>query len=173
MYAMVFLSLGLVQQNRAEDAIHFLAQERGHQIERVLIKPGFANRHVWKLIYEYDGRYYVDAVKLIFDTKYIPGTSIRKLNVQRDFPWLPERSQQRKDIERFRWFSDDFLAVSPHDKNFIMDMRYSFLPNRIKPMWGITLSEALVEKNINVHVNYEINSRPDKVTVERFLEMVF
>ncbi len=172
-YAVVFLSLGLIQKNRAEEAIYFLAQQRDHQIERMHIKPSFANRHVWKLIYEYDGRYYVDAVKLVLDIQYLPGTSIRKLNVQRDFPWLPEVSQQRKDIERFRWFSDDYLAVSPHDENFIMDVRYSFIPNRIKPMWGIALNQALIEKDIDVHVKYEINSRPDKATVERYLEMIF
>ncbi len=162
-----------MQKNRAEEAIYSLAQQRGHQIERVHIKPSFANRHVWKLIYEYDGRYYVDAVKLVFDTEYILGTSIRKLNVQRDFPWLSEASQQRQDIERFRWFSDDYLAVSPHDENFIMDVRYSFIPNRIKPMWGIELNQALIEKDIDVHVKYEINSRPDKITIQRFFEMVF
>ena len=172
-YAVVFLSLGLIQKNRAEEAIYFLAQQRGHQIERIHIKPSFANRHVWKLIYEYDGRYYVDAVKLVFDKVYIPGTSIRKLNVQRDFPWLPAASQYKKDIERFRWFSDDYLAVSPHDKNFIMDVRYSFIPNQIKPMWGIILNEALMEKDIDVHVKYEINSRPDKMTMEQFFEMIF
>jgi len=172
-YAVVFLSLGLVQKNRAEEALYSLAQNRGHQVERIHIKPSFANRHVWKLIYEYDGRYYVDAVRLVFDTKYIPGTSIRKLNVQRDFPWLSETSQQRKDIERFRWFSADYLAVSPHDENFIMDVRYSFVPNRIKPMWGIALDKALNEKNSSVHVDYVINSRPDKITMKRFFEIIF
>lgn len=172
-YAVVFLSLGLIQKNRAEEAVYSLAEQRGHQIERVHVKPSFANRHVWKLLYEYDGRYYVDAVKLVFDKEYIPGTSIRKLNIQRDFPWLPEASQQQKDIERFRWFSDDFLAVSPHDEDFIMDVRYSFLPNRIKSMWGIVLNESLIEKDIDVHVDYEINSRPDEITVGRFFEMIF
>ncbi|MCK4708917.1 MAG: metal-dependent hydrolase, partial [Gammaproteobacteria bacterium] len=60
-YAIVFLSLGLVQKQRAEDALYTLAQLRGHQTERVRVKPSFGNRHVWKLIYEYNGRYYVDA----------------------------------------------------------------------------------------------------------------
>ena len=172
-YAVVFLSLGLIQKDRAEEAIYHLAQQRGHQIERVHIKPSFANRHVWKLIYEYDGRYYIDAVKLVFNTEYFEGTSIRKLDVKRDFPWLLEASQQRKDIERFRWFSDDFLSVSPHDENFIMDVRYSFLPNQIKSMWGIEIDEKLIEEDFNVHVEYEIKSRPDELTVNRFIEMIF
>ncbi|HHJ36033.1 MAG TPA: metal-dependent hydrolase [Gammaproteobacteria bacterium] len=172
-YAVIFLCLGLVQKYRAEEAIYHLAQQRGHRIERMHIKPSFANRHVWKLIYEYDGRYYVDAVKLVFDTRYIMGTSIRKLNVEYDYPWLLDDAQQRRDIERFRWFSDDFLAVSPHDKNFIMDVRYSFLPNQIKSMWGIGMDRNLMEEDIDSHVSYEINSRPDRSTIERFLEMVF
>ena len=74
------------------------------------------NRHVWKLIYQYDDRYYVDAVKLLWGREYITGSSIRKLDLKRDFPWLPADSQQAKDVERFRWFSDDFLAVSIGDK---------------------------------------------------------
>jgi len=54
-----------------------------------------------------------------------------------------------------------------------MDVRYSFLPNQIKSMWGITLDQALVEKNIDVHVDYDMSSRPDKITLEKFFEMIF
>ncbi|MBE9563958.1 MAG: metal-dependent hydrolase, partial [Proteobacteria bacterium] len=59
LYAVVFLCLGIIQHDRAEDAVNKLAQQRGHQVERVQVKPSFGNRHVWKMIYEYDGRYYV------------------------------------------------------------------------------------------------------------------
>ncbi len=168
-YAVLFLCLGVVQKNRAEDAVLELAQQRGHQIERMHIKPSFGNRHVWKLIYEYDGRYYVDAVKILWQTKYIPGTSIQKLDVKRDFPELPENSQQAKDIERFRWFSADFLAVSSEDPNMIMDVRYSFLPNRVATMWGVEIDK----KHVDQHVKYDMNSRPDEKTVQRFLDMIF
>ncbi|GIR70651.1 MAG: hypothetical protein CM15mP74_19020 [Halieaceae bacterium] len=41
-------------------------------------------------------------------------------------------SQQAKDIERFRWFSDDWLALDDANPNLIVDMRYSQLPNDIK-----------------------------------------
>ncbi len=75
-YAVVFLSLGLIQKQRAENALYTLTQQRGHQTERVRVKPSFGNRHVWKLIYEYNGRYYVDAVKMLWQTTLIPGTSI-------------------------------------------------------------------------------------------------
>jgi len=170
LYVVLFMSFGLLQKQRAEEVINELAQSRGHQIEKVLAKPSFANRHVWKLMYEHDGRFYVDAVKLLWRAQVIQGSSVQKLDIERDFPWLSSDSQQAKDIERFRWFSNDFLALSESDENFIIDARYSFLPNRIESMWGIILND----KNGNTkHVDYKMNSRPDKGTVEQFLEMLF
>jgi len=173
-YAVLFLSLGVIQNQRAQAAAIELAESRGHQIERMHVKPSFANRHVWKIIYEYDGRYYVDAVKLLAEAEMIEGTSIQKLNIKRDFPWLPADSQQAKDVERFRWFSDDYLALSPQKKNFIMDVRYSFLPNQIKSMWGVELNKQKIDEGkFDAHVDYEMKSSADKKTVKRFMDMVF
>ncbi|MCK5723952.1 MAG: metal-dependent hydrolase [Gammaproteobacteria bacterium] len=169
-YAVIFLSLGLIQKQRAENALYTLAQQRGHQIERVLVKPSFGNRHVWKLIYEYNGRYYVDAVKLLWRTQIVSGTSIQKLNIKRDFPWLAENSQQAKDIERFRWFSDDFLAVNSQEPNVIVDMRYSFLPNQIKLMWGIELSQKKIE---SAHANFITNTKLSTRTRKQFIKLLF
>ncbi len=173
-YAVIFLSLGLIQNNRAEIAVQQLAKQRGHSMQRMLVKPTFANRHVWKTIYEFDGRYYVDAVKLLRNTEIITGTAIQKLNIKRDLPWLPESSQQAKDIERFRWFSDDYLAISGNDATFIMDVRYSFVPNQIKWIWGIKINKTTNETgDLNPHVEYVIHSKPDKATTKQFLDLVF
>lgn len=173
-YSVIYLSLGLVQHHRAEAAAFELAKQREHQVERVQVKPSFGNRHVWKIIYEYDGRYYVDAVRLLLKTEYITGTSIQKLDVKRDFPWLPADSQQAKDIERFRWFSDGYLAVSRRNPNLIMDVRYSYLPNRINSMWGVEVDRQLIDEGkLDAHVRYEIKSGTDKKTVKRFMDMVF
>lgn len=169
-YAVIFLSLGLIQKQRAEHALYTLVEQRGHQAERVRVKPSFANRHVWKLIYEYNDRYYVDAVKLLWKTSFIPGTSVQKLNVERDLPWLSKNSQQAKDIERFRWFSDDFLAINPDNKNIVMDVRYSFLPNQIKLMWGIELAQ---HNNRNTHANFLTNSKLDTQTRNKFIKLLF
>jgi len=167
-YAVIFLSVGIIQHDRAITAVQQLAENRGHQIQRVLAKPTFANRHLWKIIYEHDGRYYVDAVKLLNNVTYIPGTSIAKLNIKRDLPWLPKQSQQAKDLERFRWFSNDYLAASKNDPDFIMDVRYSFVPNQIKWLWGIKLDT----NKSDTHVDYVIQSRPDKVTTKRFFDIL-
>lgn len=173
-YAVIFLSLGIIQNQRAENALYTLAEQRGHQVERLQVKPSLANRHLWKLIYEYDGRYYVDAVKLLWKTTYYPGASIQKLDVARDFPWLPADSQQAKDIERFRWFSDGFLAVSEKDPNMIMDMRYSFLPNQINSMWGVKIDRQIADDgNMDVHAAYIIEREMDDGAVRRFFQMLF
>ena len=48
-------------------------------------------------------------------------------------------SQQARDLERFRWFSGDYLAVAGDDT--ITDIRYALVPNEIDGLWGIiTLS---------------------------------
>ncbi len=173
-YALVFLSVGVIQHHRAEKAAYTLVQQRHHQAERMRVKPSFANRHVWKIIYEYNDRYYVDAVKLLWNTEYIPGTSIRKLNVKRDFPWLPANSQQAKDIERFRRFSNNFLALSTQNPDIIIDVRYSFLPNRINLMWGIELNKENIDDNkLEAHVEFITNSDLDAKTRKMFVEMLF
>lgn len=173
-YAVVYLLLGIVQYQRAEQAVQTLAEQRGHLIERMHLKPSFGNRHVWKLLYEYDGRYYIDAVRLLWNKKIIQGTSIQKLDVKRDFPWLPENSQQAKDIERFRWFSDGYLALSTQNPNIITDVRYSFLPNRVNPMWGIELDKQKIDEGkMDVHADYLIIRNSGKNMRWRFIEMVF
>lgn len=173
-YAVIFLAAGLIQKHRAQEALYDLVAQRGHSVERMQVKPSFANRHLWKTIYEYNGRYYVDAVKLVFDVEYFDGSSIPKLDMQRDFPWLPAQSQQARDIERFRWFSDGFIAVSPNDPNLVIDMRYSFVPTEIKPMWGVEVNKLSIDEgDYESHVFYQMFNRLDEDTSNRFYEMLF
>ena len=47
-----------------------------------------ANLLVWKAIYEFDGRYYVDGIRVGIRPSYFPGESVAKLDVSKDFPWL-------------------------------------------------------------------------------------
>jgi len=173
-YALLFMAAGQLQKMRAETAMYALAESRGHVIVDQQVKPSFGNRIVWKLIYEADGYYYVDAVRLWPEPEIIEGDTIRKLDVKSDFPWLPPDSQQAKDIERFRWFSAGFLAVKPDDPNVVFDVRYSFLPNEVEMMWGIELDHYVIEQGmLDRHVDYTINNRVDSDTRRRFMDMVF
>ncbi|MBX2847645.1 MAG: metal-dependent hydrolase, partial [Acidiferrobacterales bacterium] len=140
-YAFTYLSLGFVQNHRAESLAMDLAQSRGHTPINLGVKPSMANLVTWKSVYEYQGRYYVDAVRVLKTNRIIEGSSTEKLDIKKHFPWLNPDSQQAKDIERFSWFSNHHLGVDPYNKNRIIDIRYSLLPNELTGMWGITLDQ--------------------------------
>lgn len=140
-WATLYLSFGLLQNERALTIGHALAAERGHDPARITTKPSFANLAVWKIIYEADNTYYVDAVKPgLFGKTIWPGDSIKKLDLARDLPWLDADSQQAEDIERFSWFSAGYVALDPEHADRIIDIRYSMLPNEISALWGIHLN---------------------------------
>ena len=148
-WALFYLGFGLVQHQRALFAAEQIVASRWHEPVRLEVKPGFANLLVWKVIYEYQDRYYVDAVRAGITPTYFPGESAAKLNVGADFPRLDPSSQQALDIERFRWFSDDWLALDGADTRLIVDMRYSQIPNMIKGLWGIKV-QPTADKNAHI-----------------------
>ena len=149
-WALTYLMVGGIQNIRVTAAAESLVAARGHEPLRLEPKPGFGSLILWKVVYEHDGRYYVDAFRATTTITVYPGESIAKLDVTRQFPWLTPDSQQARDIERFRWFSQDFLAYDPsHD--WIVDMRYSNLPHQIDGLWGIRLRK---DAGPSDHVNY-------------------
>ena len=153
--------LGVCLHNVAINVGKEIAEQRGQIVTRIKAKPSFGNLILWKTIYETDDRFYVDATNLLF-SKIISGESIKKLNLKKDFPWLKEESQQYKDVERFKWFSNDFLAVNPNNKNQIVDIRYSGIPNEIGGLWGIQLNP-----NKHNHEHVEFKSMRS-ASIERF-----
>ena len=153
-WALGYLALGVVQHQRAETAGALLAAQRGHAPERLSAKASFANLLVWKVVYEYDGRFHVDGIRTGLTTTFCPGTSIARLDVERDFPWLDPGSRQARDIERFHWFSDGWVAVDKTARNRIIDMRYSVVPNTIDALWGIELEPRAAADE---HVRYVVD----------------
>jgi inner membrane protein len=160
-WAVIYLMIGMYLHNVAINVGKEIAEQRGHTITRIKAKPSFGNLILWKTIYETDNQFYVDATNLLFN-KIIPGESIKKLNQEEDFPWLKEGSQQYKDVERFKWFSNDFLAVNPQNKNQIIDIRYSGIPNEIGGLWGVQLNP---NKHNQEHVEF-VSMR--SASIERF-----
>ena len=138
LWAVAYLILGVVQRDRAAAIGYDVAATRGHVAERLSAKPTFGNLLVWKIIYESEGLFYVDAVRVGLGSRHHPGDAIAKLDTDRDLPWLQSGSQQARDVERFRWFSGDYLALA--SENTITDIRYSLVPNEIEGLWGITLN---------------------------------
>ncbi len=168
-WALVYLTLGVVQRERAESLGFEFAATRGHVPTELVAKPGFGSLLLWKTYYEQDGISYVDAVRLGFVPKAFPGAQIPKFDWARDAPGLTADSQQARDMERFRWFSNDYMAPDPNDPDRVIDVRYSMVPNRIEALWGIELKPGAAA---GAHVGFFTERRPSEVQRRELLRML-
>ena len=164
-----YLSIGVIQEERAMAAGEALAADRGHAPAVVSAKPSFGNLLLWKTVYEYDDHFWVDAVRAGGDVTIIEGDHVARLNLQSSFPWLDTDSQQARDVERFRWFSNDYLAIDSDDAFLIVDMRYSHLPNEIKGLWGIRLDP---DASADEHVTWIARRSADSERFEQLWAML-
>ena len=169
-WAVAYPSLGIIQRERAEEAGWALAESRGHQPLRLEAKPSFGNMLLWKIVYETDGYFHVDAIRVGRDTRTYPGEAVPRLDLERDFPWLDASSQQALDVERFRWFSNDYLAIDPGHPYRITDIRYSMIPNQVRGLWSIELSR---DATPDQHVGYLETRDTDSGVLQRFGTMLF
>jgi inner membrane protein len=160
-WACCYMALGLWQRNTATDMGFELAAQRGHEPVRLEAKPSFANILVWKVVYETEHRYFVDAVRAGISPKVFPGDSVEKLDLERDMPWLDRASQQARDVERFRWFSNGYIARDPVYSNRVIDIRYSMIPNEVDPLWSIELRPGAALED---HAAYRVHrdAGPDR-----------
>ena len=139
-WILLYLSLGFIQYDRALSTANDLAESRGHNPERLTLKPSFGNLILWKSIYQYEEAFYVDAIRTFKSSTVCLGESIEIFDYKQHLPSLNRESQQAEDVERFRWFSQDYLGFD-EEKNLVTDVRYSMLPNQIEPMWGLIIDE--------------------------------
>ena len=163
-----YLSLGFVQYERALSAAIELANSRGHNAERLTLKPSFGNLILWKSIYQHNETFYVDAIRTLQSSTWCLGESITVFDYQQHLPDLDEDSQQKKDIERFRWFSQDYLGYD-EEKNIVTDVRYSMIPNQIDPMWGLVIDDQL---GINEHAIWWTSRSLDQSQLDLFTDML-
>ena len=163
-----YLSLGFIQYERALLAAVELAQVRGHSPERLTLKPSFGNLILWKSIYQHKETFYVDAIRAAQSSSWCTGESIRVFDYQYHLPNLEKESQQKKDIERFRWFSQDYLGYDK-ERNIVTDVRYSMIPNQIAPMWGLKIDE---QRGINDHAIWWTSRSLDQSQIDLFKNML-
>lgn len=169
LWAIVYLGFGGYQHLSARSLAEDLAASRGHNPADLVIKPTFANLFIWKSIYEYSGRFYVDGIRPSFGPTTYDGASIDKLDPETAFPWLDPASQQAVDIQRFTRFSDGYVAIATDDSTRVIDVRYSFLPTEIAPLWSITLDERA---DPSTHVQFETHRGDARTASTDLLNMV-
>ena len=163
-----YLSLGFVQYERALSAAMQLADSRGHNAQRLTLKPSFGNLILWKSIYQHEETFYVDAIRTAQSLSWCSGESISIFDYQYHLPDLDKDSQQAKDIERFRWFSQDYLGYD-EEKKLVTDIRYSMIPNQITPMWGLVIDD---QQGKNEHAIWWTSRSLDQSQLDLFKEML-
>ena len=77
-------------------------------------------------------------------------------------------SQQAVDVERFRFFSQNYLYIHPEYSNVIGDLRYSMFPDSIHPLWGIRVDPNQPDK----HISFEYFRDTDTPHLARLFSMI-
>ena len=134
--AVAWLGLGGVQRERASAAQRNIARSRGDSLDRGAVFPTIGNTIVWRSIYAADGVLRMDRIRVpwLGRATYAPSDSV---------PPVPpaaspgENDRIRRDLARFAWFSDGWLARAPSDLSIIGDARYSLSVDRYEPVWGV------------------------------------
>jgi inner membrane protein len=166
----MYLLLGVFQHQRAFDVAEQLAAQREHQIERMIVKPTMANLLLWRSVYESDGVFYVDGIRvgLFDDNRVYQGNSAKRFVPDRDIPELDASSALHHDIERFLYFSEGYVITDSTRDNVLVDVRYSMLPTGLAPLWGIDMNVESKTQHAQF-VNYRDRTED---TRERFISML-
>lgn len=151
--ALVFCALYFcfcgVQRYRATQVAEQLAAERGHDPERYSIRPSFGNTMLWRMIYRFEGRYYVDAVCIApgVPTRLYEGHSVAVFTKYAAAARVAPDSVLGRDIQRFRFFSQGYLYQHPTDSSVVGDIRYAMWPDSVVPLWGIRIDPAKADSH--------------------------
>ncbi len=164
----LYLILGFVQQQRATAVVEDLIATRGHQAERILVKPTLGNILLWRSLYEHKGKIYVDAVRVGLPdrTAIHAGGDVTLVKGLQD---VAAGSVLEADFKRFAGFSDGWLAFAPDRTEMLGDMRYSMLPDGVQPLWGIEFDP----KQSQQHARYVVYRELSEGQRRRFMQMLF
>lgn len=161
-FCMLYLCFGIFQRERAQHYAQQLANERGHEsITQLAARPSFANTLVWRLVYRVEDRYYVDAVRLIpfSEPMHYLGDSVDAYTIEDRRSVLPDETVLGEDVERFRFFSQDYLYRYSEDETVLGDLRYAMFPDSIQPLWGIRVDLEKADKHTEFVYYRDASSR--------------
>ena len=165
-----YFAFGIIQRERAESFARELADSRGHNPEALTVRPSLANLLLWRLCYRHEDDYYVDAVRTFPATtsRLYPGSSVPVFDQQAAAELVPENSTAAHDIERFRFFSQDYLSRVPDHPEVLGDLRYAMFPDSVTPLWGISVDPKHPDKHVKI-VNFR---DPSKRSMNRLWTMI-
>lgn len=148
-----YISFGALQHHRAVQATELIASANNQTVSRIKAMPTIGNLIAWRTIYQSGDNYYVNGlrVSLMGDVKVYRGGAMEVLNIEQTFPTLDTQSVQYNDIQRFKWFADDWIVVDESRPNSIADLRYSVKTNGLAPLWDISINPETPNEHIIYH----------------------
>ena len=171
LFAGLYMLVGWTQHERAADVMQDIASQRGHVIERGVIKPTLGNLLAWRSVYQHKDRLYIDGVRvgLLAENKFYQGTSVELFKPEIDFQYMPKELALYQDILRFIRFSDGYVAIHPETPHILGDIRYSNKPLGVKPIWGIEMDL----RNPQYHAKYKFYRDLSKENRKQYFDMLF
>ena len=169
--ALLYLGFGVIQKHRVETIANDLILQKGHVSIKQIVKPTIGNLILWRHVYAYDGRLYVNAIRagIFSEPKVYDGNSVKLVSLDKHFPGLDVESALYSDIKRFILFSDGYVAFDPSQPNVLGDIRYSMLPTSVRPLWGIVIDPEFPQQ----HASYEFFRNNTKQNRSQFFQMLF
>ena len=163
--ALVLVSLYLggatVQKERALNAIQAQLDQQGVVPERLAVRPSFGNIVVWRAVWESEGRIHSGMIRVGQEVEWRPGNSAEVIRYEGVAAWeesAPPGTVLRKDLERFKHFSDGWLIRHPAHPDVIGDARYAMLPNSMEPLWGIRVPADRSDEHVKFE-NFRVNPK--------------
>lgn len=165
----LYLLFGYTQYQKAQNFAIKLAEQRGHQIEKLIVKPTIANELLWSIRYTHEDSLYTDGVRLLPFTNPIiyKGTSAKLLHWQQKYARFSSTTMY-KDIRRFSKLSNGILITHPDHPTVIGDGRYALLPISVSPLWGIKVDTL----RPNQHVEFKTYRKVTPGIKTRFKKML-
>lgn len=169
-FFILMMGFGWFQQQRAERAVHALAEERNHTPERLVARPSFGNQILWRVHYVYDDTIFVDAVRagITDGIRIHKGESGRLIRPEKEFSSF-RNTTLYSDLQRFAHFSDGWLAWHPEIPGVLGDARYAMVPNSMSPLWGVEVDTTRTDR----HLPFDYYRFNDEEIRTRFFDQLF
>ncbi|CAN5399980.1 metal-dependent hydrolase [soil metagenome] len=137
-WMILILAAGWIQNERADRTMNLLAEERGHSLERSVVKPTLGNQILWRATYISRDSVFTDAVRagLYSSPTIYSGESYPLVDISEEFQAY-RGTTLYSDLKRFERLSEGYLIRHPQLPEVIGDARYSMLPTSLVPLWGV------------------------------------
>lgn len=138
----VYLGAGAVQHTRARDAQAAIAAARGHEVTRAAVFPGFTTNLVWRSLYEVNGTFVVDRIRVPWwgGATWSPGYTHPAATPETWDEASRDHPRVARDLARFSRFTLGWVALGQDGETTFGDARYSGSPTTYAPVWGVRLT---------------------------------